>query len=76
LIPLAVGFNMNFGTLISDFDPQIFIGGDNVAFWGPMSWTVINGLVFATFLTLIVVPVMYWLFYRLSKIVLGLGKSK
>ena len=74
LIPLAVGFNINFGTLISDFDPQIFIGGDNVAFWGPMSWTVINGLVFATFLTLIVVPVMYWLFYRLSKFVVGLAK--
>lgn len=74
LIPLAVGFNMNFGTLISDFDPQIFIGGDNVAFWGPMSWTVINGLVFATFLTLIVVPVMYWLFYRLSKFVLKIAK--
>lgn len=67
LIPLAIGFNINFYTLIRDFDPQIFIGGDNVAFWGPMSWTVINGLVFATFLTLIVVPVMYWLFYRISR---------
>ncbi len=64
LIPLAIGFNFNFFTLISDLDPQIFIGGDNVAFWGPMAWTVIYGLVFATVLTLVVVPVMYWLSYR------------
>jgi multidrug efflux pump len=59
LIPLAIGLNINFVTLLSDWDPQIYIGGDNVAFWGPMSWTVIFGLTFATFLTLIVVPVMY-----------------
>ncbi len=66
LIPLALGFNFNFFTFISDLDPQIFIGGDNAAFWGPMAWTVIYGLVFATFLTLVVVPAMYWLFYRLK----------
>lgn len=66
LIPLAIGFNINFGTLITDLDPQYFMGGDNVAFWGVMSWTVIYGLVFATFLTLVVVPVMYWLAYRLK----------
>ncbi|MGB0862402.1 MAG: efflux RND transporter permease subunit [Saprospiraceae bacterium] len=76
LIPLAIGFNMNFGTLISDFDPQIFIGGDNVAFWGPMSWTIINGLVFATFLTLIVVPVMYWLFFRFTRGVSNVAAGK
>lgn len=66
LIPLAIGFNINFFTLISELDPKIFIGGDNAAFWGPMAWTVIYGLVFATFLTLIVVPAMYWLSYRLT----------
>ena len=66
LIPLAIGFNINFFTLISDLDPQIFIGGDNAAFWGPMAWTVIYGLVFATFLTLIVVPSMYWMSYRFT----------
>lgn len=66
LVPLAVGFNFNFFTLITDLDPHIFIGGDNAAFWGPMAWTVIYGLVFATFLTLIVVPVMYWLAYRIQ----------
>ena len=67
LIPLATGFNFNFFTFISDWDPQIFIGGDNAAVWGPMAWTVIYGLSFATFLTLIVVPVMYWLAYLLKK---------
>ena len=66
LVPLAIGFNFNFFTFVSRFDPEFFIGGDNVAFWGPLSWTVIYGLVFATFLTLIVVPVMYWLVYRLK----------
>jgi multidrug efflux pump len=65
LIPLAIGFNFNFFTLITESDPHFFIGGDNVAFWGPMAWTVIYGLVFATFLTLVVVPVMYWLSYRI-----------
>ncbi len=64
LIPLAIGFNINFFTLVTDLDPNFFIGGDNVAMWGPMAWTVIYGLVFATFLTLVVVPVMYWLAYR------------
>ncbi|MCF8257486.1 MAG: efflux RND transporter permease subunit [Flavobacteriales bacterium] len=61
LIPLATGMNINFYTLASDLDPNIYFGGDNVAFWGPMSWTVIFGLTFATFLTLVVVPVMYLL---------------
>ncbi len=59
LIPLAIGMNINFFTLFSDFDPQFYVGGDNANFWGPMAWTVIFGLTFATFLTLIVVPVMY-----------------
>lgn len=59
LIPLAIGLNINFATLLSDFDPQIYYGGFNADFWGPMAWTVIFGLIFATFLTLIVVPVMY-----------------
>lgn len=64
LIPLAIGFNIDFYTLIMDLDPNIYIGGDNAAFWGTMAWTVIYGLVFATFLTLVVVPVMYWLAFR------------
>ena len=66
LIPLALGVNFNFFTLITDLDPQYFRGGDNTALWGPMSWTIIYGLTFATFLTLVVVPVMYYLAYRLK----------
>jgi multidrug efflux pump len=66
LLPLAVGMNINFFTLLSEWDPQIYFGGDNVVFWGPMSWTVIFGLTFATFLTLIIVPVMFYLVHRLN----------
>ena len=61
LVPLAVGININFMTLFTEFDPEFYIGGENVAFWGPMSWTIIFGLTFATFLTLVIVPVMYQL---------------
>ncbi len=59
LLPLAVGFNVDFISFMNTFDPKIYFGGDNVAFWGPMSWTVIFGLSFATFLTLVIVPSMY-----------------
>lgn len=58
LLPLAIGLNFNFFTLFSELDPHIHMGGDNVVFWGPLSWAVIYGLIFATFLTLIMVPVM------------------
>lgn len=64
LIPLAVGLNIDFFGLITDYDPGVYIGGDNVIFWGPLAWTVIFGLVFATFLTLVVVPVMFYLVNR------------
>jgi multidrug efflux pump subunit AcrB len=67
LIPLATGMNINFYTLFSENDPNIFFGGDNVVFWGPMSWTVIFGLTFATFLTLIIVPVMYFIFESVQR---------
>lgn len=60
LIPLAVGLNINFVSLFSELNPHIYFGGDSVAFWGPLSWTMIFGLSFATFLTLIIVPVMYF----------------
>lgn len=63
LIPMAIGLNINFNTLLSSFDPQFSIGGDMVTFWGPLSWTVIFGLTFATFLTLIIVPTMYQIAY-------------
>ncbi|MGE7773696.1 efflux RND transporter permease subunit [Chitinophaga sp. NPDC101104] len=59
LIPLAVGLNIDFWKLFDEFNPHLFFGGDNVAFWGPLAWTMVFGLIFATFLTLILVPVMY-----------------
>ena len=61
LIPLAIGFNINFYTLFTQLDPQIYFGGDNVVFWGPLAWTVIYGLMIATFLTLVVVPILFYL---------------
>ena len=66
LIPLAIGMNINFSTLLSEFDPQFYVGGDNAAFWGPMAWTVIFGLTFATLITLVIVPVMYLLADKLN----------
>lgn len=63
LLPLAVGFNINFNTLFSDLNPQIYFGGDSVAFWKPLSWTIIFGLGFATLITLILVPSMYLIAY-------------
>jgi multidrug efflux pump subunit AcrB len=63
LLPLALGININFITLFTELDPQIYFGGDNVAFWNPLAWTIIFGLAFATFLTLVVVPVMYRMIY-------------
>ena len=59
LIPLAVGFNINFVTLFSDLNPHIYFGGDNAVFWKPLSWTIIFGLAFAFFMTLFMVPSMY-----------------
>ncbi len=59
LFPMAVGLNIDFAGLFSNFDANIYMGGDNASFWGPMSWTIIFGLSFATFLTLIIIPVMY-----------------
>ena len=67
LIPLAVGLNINFVTLFTEFNPHLFLGGDNVAFWGPLSWTMIFGLIFGTFLTLFLVPVMYLLVAKLKE---------
>ncbi|HMR82787.1 MAG TPA: efflux RND transporter permease subunit [Niabella sp.] len=67
LIPLAVGFNINFVTLFSELNPKIFFGGDNVTFWKPLSWTIIFGLLFAFFMTLFMVPSMYLIAERLKR---------
>jgi len=66
LLPLAIGLNIDFVTLVTEYDPRIYIGGDNNVFWKPMSWAIIYGLTFATFLTLIIVPVMYWWITRMQ----------
>jgi multidrug efflux pump subunit AcrB len=66
LLPLAVGLNFDFFGLYTHFDPQFSLGGESVAFWGPMSWTVVFGLTFATFLTLLISPVMYMLTIRIN----------
>ncbi len=66
LLPLAVGLNFNFFTLFTELDPHIHMGGDNVIFWGPLSWAVIYGLLFATFLTLIMVPVMLLIIMKIK----------
>jgi multidrug efflux pump len=67
LIPLAIGFNINFVTLFSDLNPHIYFGGDNAVFWKPLSWTIIFGLAFAFFMTLFMVPSMYLMAERLRR---------
>jgi len=67
LVPLAVGFNIDFVSLFKELNPHIYFGGDNVAFFGPLAWTIIFGLSFATFLTLLLIPAMYFIAYE-SKI--------
>jgi multidrug efflux pump subunit AcrB len=75
LIPLAIGLNINFFTLVSEFDPKIYFGGDNVIFWGPLAWTVIYGLFIATFLTLVVVPILFYLITRFKMWIKGSNKN-
>jgi multidrug efflux pump subunit AcrB len=65
LLPLAVGLNIDFISWLATYDPKIYVGGDNNVFWKPMSWAIVYGLTFATFLTLVIVPVMYWWMERM-----------
>ena len=67
MVPLAIGLNIDFIGLFTHFDPNIYLGGENVAFWGPLAKAVINGLTFATFLTLVIVPVMFFIQYRIKQ---------
>ena len=67
LIPLAIGFNIDFVKMFSDLDPHIFFGGDSAKFWKPLSWTIIFGLAFAFFMTLVIVPSMYLIAERLKR---------
>jgi multidrug efflux pump subunit AcrB len=73
LVPLALGINIDFIGLFTKFNPNIYMGGENVMFWGPLAWTVIFGLTFATFLTLVIVPIMY---YLLNRVKLYFNKNK
>lgn len=75
LIPLATGLNFDFVGLLTKLNPNVYWGGDNAEFWGPMSWTIIFGLTFATFLTLILVPVMYSLMEQLNRFIKGSNKK-
>jgi multidrug efflux pump subunit AcrB len=76
LIPLAVGFNINFVTLFTDLNPHIFFGGDNAVFWKPLSLTIIWGLMFAFFMTLLIVPAMYLIAERLKRPMTKFFKGK
>ncbi|MEQ9119085.1 efflux RND transporter permease subunit [Fulvivirga sp.] len=76
LIPLAIGLNIDFFSLVTEFDPKIYMGGDNVIFWGPLAWTVIFGLIVATFLTLIIVPVLFTIVYRMKFWIWGRKANK
>lgn len=64
VLPLGIGFNINFATLLTELNPHIFWGGDSAAFWNPLAWTIIFGLAFATFLTLVVVPALYYMVFK------------
>ena len=76
LIPLGLGFNIDFAGLFTSFKPHIYFGGDNNAFWGPLSWTMIFGLGFATIITLIVVPCMYIIRVRIKSRLFGTKKKE
>ena len=76
LIPLAVGLNIDFVALFSEFNGHVYFGGDNVAFWGPLSWTMIFGLLFGTFLTLVLVPVLYLLAAKLKERIYGVRREE
>ncbi|TAF31527.1 MAG: efflux RND transporter permease subunit [Cytophagales bacterium] len=74
LIPMATGFNFDFIGFYARFEPDIYVGGDNAAFWGPMAWTIIFGMSFATFLTLVITPVMQLLAYKAGRKLSGKKK--
>ncbi len=59
LVPLATGLNFNFFGFYASLSPEFFWGGEQAAWWSNMAIVVIVGILFATFLTLVVVPVMY-----------------
>lgn len=67
LLPLAIGLNIDFYSLITSGTPHIYFGGDNIIFWGPLAWTIIFGLLFSFFLTLLLIPALYLMAFRLRR---------
>jgi predicted RND superfamily exporter protein len=59
LVPLAIGLNFDFFGLYGSLTPEFYWGGEQAAWWAPMAVAVIVGIMFATFLTLVLVPVLY-----------------
>ena len=60
LIPLTTGASLDLGQALDGrWDRVLVVGSESSQWWGPMGVAVIWGLAIATFLTLIVVPVMY-----------------
>ncbi|MFT5777765.1 MAG: multidrug efflux pump [Crocinitomicaceae bacterium] len=76
LIPLAIGFNIDFFSFLTTYDAKIYFGGDNNVFFAPMAWAIIYGLTFATFLTLVIIPTLYLLMHRLKVWIYRITKSK
>jgi len=68
LVPLAIGLNFDFIGLYTRLSPELYWGGQQAAWWGPMAIAVIAGLTFATFLTLVLVPVLYSLSDGLERV--------
>jgi multidrug efflux pump subunit AcrB len=66
LLPLVFGLNIDFVNWFSTYDANFYLGGDNVAFWKPMSIAIIYGVVFSFFLTLIMVPVMFVMLQKMK----------
>ncbi len=67
LIPLGIGFNIDFIGMFAELNPNIYFGGDSARFWAPLAWTIIFGLIFAFFMTLFVLPSMYLIAERLRR---------
>ncbi len=76
LVPMAIGFNIDFIGLFTSYNPNIYFGGDNNIFFAPLSWAIIYGLTFATFLTLVIIPSFYMLMFKFKNwIYRKLGKK-
>jgi multidrug efflux pump subunit AcrB len=66
LVPLVFGLNIDFINWFSTYDANFYLGGDNVAFWKPMSVAIIYGVIFSFFLTVVMVPVMFIMLQKMK----------